>query len=764
MTTEARVEGRDLRLFVPAVSGWAACALAVWLRPDSWWIAAGLALAAGTWWVARFPPARRLRVVLSPLLVSMALLGAVQLEQARREPPELRAVSETTVEVHLQLTQTYHPGQRSVRADIVAVDGSTIAPAPARIIGVLGGERLAPGSTASFEAYLQPAQTYESQAWVVVVRGDPPEWVPPKGILASLDRVRAGFAEASLVRTGDAGELLPGLAIGDTSAVDDGLVQAMRVTALSHLVAVSGANCAVVVALVVGLTRLLRGGARTQMATGVAALVGFVALVTPEPSILRASVMAGVVLVSLAWSRPIRGMPVLAIAVIALLAINPWFATDFAFVLSVLATGGILLLTAPLARVISRVMPHSIAVVIALPLAAQVACQPVIILLNPAIPTWGVLANVLAAPAAPVATVLGMLACVVLPVAPVIGQAFVWLAWIPASYIAAIGRGLAEWPLNQIPWPAGWWGVASLATVGYCVIALVALAPPRSKRVVLVLGSGALLALVGVIAGFAVPRTLTWVSVPREWTLAQCDVGQGDALVVRSADSTMLVDTGRYPRALERCLDLLGVRTLDVVLITHFDDDHVGAWRSVISKTNRVVIGSPDDPRKADFVADFSRAGWTIEEVARGHTVRLGEYLIEVIWPESSATTTAGNDSSIVVALQPLPGCNGCVSAVLLGDLGELPQRILLGRAELGGVDVVKVSHHGSADQHSELYRALGAPIALIGVGADNSYGHPAAGILAVLSEHSRVWRSDERGTVTIYRDLDRGLVVWSER
>src|SRR5690606_39249834 len=135
--------------------------------------------------------------------------------------------------------------------------------------------------------------------------------------------------------------------------------------------------------------------------------VGFVVLVTPEPSVQRAAVMALAVLVASGSGRPVRGIPVLCLAVLGLLVVDPWLARSFGFVLSVLATGGLLVLAGPLAAAMARWMPRWLAVVIAVPAAAQVACQPVIVLLDAALPTYGVVANILAAPAAPIATVVG---------------------------------------------------------------------------------------------------------------------------------------------------------------------------------------------------------------------------------------------------------------------------------------------------------------------------------------------------------------------
>jgi competence protein ComEC len=548
------------------------------------------------------------------------------------------------------------------------------------------------------------------------------------------------------------------------SSVDLGLIDAMRITSLSHLVAVSGANCAIVVALVVGLVALLGGGIWLRMIFGVLALVGFVVLVTPEPSIIRASVMASIVLVFLASSRPVRGIPVLGVTVLVLLAIDPWLATDFAFALSVLATGGILVLTGPLVGILSRYLPTGLALVVALPLAAQVACQPVLILLNPIIPTWAIVANALAAPAAPVATIMGMLACIAGPLAPGLAQVLLWLAWWPAEYIAAIGRVLADTPLSFLPWPPGWWGAIAVAVIGYSAITVLLLPKPRPRLAVTALSIATVVTLVTVLVGFSAPRGMLRSSVPTEWTIAQCDVGQGDALLVRLGESVVMIDTGRYPQELRECLSLLRVGHIDLLVITHFDDDHVGAWRVVADITSEVWVGVTQDARKDSFVGDFLAAGIPVTEVHEGHSLALDQGELRVLWPTAAPLADEGNDSSIVVSLVPSVSCVSCLSGLFLGDLGEKPQRMIHGRHALRAVDVVKVSHHGSADQFPGLYQSLVGTIALIGVGSENTYGHPTESILGVLEQHSTVLRSDLLGTVTLHKNHLGDIVVWSAR
>ena len=102
---------------------------------------------------------------------------------------------------------------------------------------------------------------------------------------------------------------------------------------------------------------------------------------------------------------------------------------------------------------------------------------------------------------------------------------------------------------------------------------------------------------------------------------------------------------------------------------------------------------------------------------------------------------------------------------VLLGDLGEEAQERLLRSSEVGRADLVKVAHHGSADQSTRLYREVGAAVGIIGVGPENGYGHPTDRLLELLGSFgTAAIRSDLSGTAVLTADGDGSFRLWSER
>ena len=161
------------------------------------------------------------------------------------------------------------------------------------------------------------------------------------------DVVRERFAEATDGLPADARGLLPGLVIGDTSRTPHDLDEAMLVTGMTHLSAVSGSNVAIVLAAALGLAGLLGLRRRWRPPLAAVLLLAFVVLVRPEPSVVRAAAMGAVGLLGLSTSRRRAGIPALSVAVLVLLVWDPWLARSAGFALSTLATLGLLLFAGP---------------------------------------------------------------------------------------------------------------------------------------------------------------------------------------------------------------------------------------------------------------------------------------------------------------------------------------------------------------------------------------------------------------------------------
>ena len=581
--------------------------------------------------------------------------------------------------------------------------------------------------------------------------------------------LRVGLREAAAREPG--AELVPGLAVGDTGLIGDALAEQMRESSLTHLTAVSGANCALVVTGVRWLAVRLGAGRRIRMLCSGAGLVGFAVVVGPDASVLRASIMAAVLLISGFGGRRAQALPSLGLAVLLLLALDPWQAVQPGFALSVTATGGILLLATPLeswCRDRMRV-PRIVALPFAVTAVAQLACAPLLLLLQPGLPVGGVLANLLAAPAAPAGTALGMGAMLTIPVHAPTGTALVWLATWPARWIEAAGALGSALPAGRWHWPGGWGGAVLLALVYACLFLArirgtargTGLRPWARAEAAPWRGSALARSFAGAAAGVLVAVTIAVpvavrAGVPRDWVVVACDVGQGDAILLRDPkmpDHVMLVDTGEDPAALTACLSLFGVTRVDTLVLTHDHRDHVGALSAIADRTELAIVAGTsqaqtDEPALAERV---SRQGIRTLPAAAGLTGAVPAGTAsglrwEVLAPEAEATPAEPNASSLVLLVE-VTGHR----VLLLGDTGEAQQLPLLREHPGLTADVVKVAHHGSRDQAPALYRALGASLALVSVGAENRYGHPNPELLGDLADAgAQALRTDELGSIAL--------------
>ena len=802
-STPGRRVSIDARLAIPAAACWASAGTLIGLPGTAPYVMLVLwAAAIGAVTVAvaiRFRRAGRMGQAMPVACVSLAaaalVASAIAVAEPHRMPTSVSAAVSAHEQVDVVVTLWSQPRERSQGGQIFASGGGTQLRARGTLTALHDGGGSSGGRTAEvisvpamifFEAASPDAHydigsslaltgtmtaTEAGDAAAVLFFGSAAaeQRAPPPWWLAWANALRTEFADAAAELPGDGAALLPGLSIGDTSAVSDDLDAAMKQSSLSHLTAVSGANCALVIAIVMvcgGYLRLRRGA---RIALSLVVLLGFVVLVTPEASVLRAAVMASIVMFSLGAGRPGRGVPALLLAVIVLLTIDPWLARNYGFALSVLATGGLLVLAAPLAKALGRWMPSGIAALVALPLAAQLACQPVLILLSPTIALYGVPANLLAAPAAPLATITGLFGCLLLPVLPSVAFAVMQVAWCPSWWIAATARYTAGLPASRLPWWDGVLGLTALVLLTAIVLVLVLRRIPGPERRVEVaaraVGLAVVLAVVGAYWGAAIGGTIgRTAAFPANWQIAACDVGQGDAVLVRDGDDIALIDVGPDPAPLADCLDELGVTHIDLLVLTHYDQDHVGGLDAVLGMVTLALVGAPAGQKDERVQTRLGAGGAELRRAVSGDGGQLGEIVWQVLWPRGTGPPVTGNDGSVVVTFE-----GRGIRSIFLGDLGEESQNAVWAAAKPASVDVVKVAHHGSGDQSAELYRRLKATEGLISVGADNGYGHPTAGLLRMLRDaHTVALRTDLQGLVVIAPSPSPSgggtLTIWTER
>jgi competence protein ComEC len=586
---------------------------------------------------------------------------------------------------------------------------------PARLISTEADfKEILPGQKIRVQVSVQPSKEGRVAALLInkgsfAVVSQPSRWAK------SLDRIRDGLRAAS--GGGDSGALIPGMVLGDTSLQSATFKNEMRRSGLTHLVAVSGANFAIVSTFILYLMQFVFRKIPLRLGATAIFLIAFIALVRPSPSVLRAAAMAAVLLIAQGTHRGRDSLPALGFAIAAVVVADPWQVRDPGFALSVLATAGLLLAAPRLVEKFSSVMPKPLAIVIATPLAATLFCSPVIVAISGQLSLMSIVANVLAAPAVAPITIVGFVAALLSPVLPSLSHLLLWCVKPLAAFVAWIASVISDYSVITFATGAkGFFIIAGVLALGYF----------SNRKVVIT----ALLILIAISWLLRFPGG--------DWQIANCDVGQGDSMVVNlGGHRAIVIDTGPDPIAEDRCLHQLGVKKIELLILTHVHADHVGGLDGAIRDRTVVAqwFGNVRAGTRTTFTSDR------------------GPVTVEVLWPQgqwADEQISDPNNSSIAIVLRTPD-----FSLFAGGDMEPLTQAQIT--PLVGRVDIYKVSHHGSKFQDESFTRALSPTISVISVGVRNTYGHPAPETIQSLTRlGSRVLRTDLDGAIAIRANQHR--------
>lgn len=775
----------DLRLVPAALLTW----LVVILGLTSGWPAAALASGAAAL-VALLAWVRTARrrgrwahglLAAGGCVAAAGLVVAVNVAQVARHPLRDAATQGSAATVRVVITGDPTPllsaasdgyaGRQAGATEVTISAGLVSASAGGRrwttggrmllIAPRAGWDSVLPGVELTASGLLAPATRADLTVAVLRVRGppadptDPPWW--QRGADALRDGLRRAVASALPERSA---QLLPGLAIGDTGTMSWTLREDFRSTGLTHLVAVSGANLVIVCGAVFALLGLLRAGPRTRVLMALLALVGFVLLARPSPSVLRAAVMGGVGLLAVLAGRRRPVIPALAASVIGLLLVDPALGTDPGFALSVLATAALVVLAPPWAAWMrERGVPVGVAEALAVPVAAHLVTAPVVAGFAGQVSLIAVVTNLLAAPVVAPVTVLGVLAAVVSPASGVLAELCVRAAGPMVGWLVTVAHWGAGVPSASVPWPAGVGGALLLAAAVAGVAVMFRHRRVRALVVAAVLG--ALLILVP--TRFATPG---WPAAG--WSVVACDVGQGDAVVLATDQPgrAVLIDTGTEAGAVDGCLSRLGVRALSLIVISHLHADHMGGLAAALGgrAVGAVAVGPAREPRwafeRVRQVAADARV--PVVELRAGQRLSWPGLIMDVLAPREPPVVidpddgTEVNNTSLVLRASTRGG-----TVLLPGDIELLAQAELLSTGAQLHADVLKVPHHGSRYTSPGFLAAVHPRLALVSVGAGNRYGHPSIAVLDVLARGGAlVRRTDLSGDVAVAAARDGPVAV----
>ena len=583
--------------------------------------------------------------------------------------------------------------------------------------------------------------------------------------------------------------LARGFVLGEDDRIDAATVEDFRRSGLSHLLAVSGQNVALLALLAMPFLAALGMPLRTRLVWIVAAIAIYVPLAGGGPSIVRAGVMGALGLLATLAGRRGSRLFALALAAIVTLAIDPRIAMDVGWQLSFAAVLGILALAAPLrtaivSRLGSRGLPGTLAEGVAVTVAATLSTAPLIAFHFGEISTVTLVANLLALPAVAPAMWLGMMVSIAAQVPGFPAAVPNALAAPLLAYIAAVASwcGRPRWACLELD--LGVRGlVASYVALTGSVIAFPALlrqrriaalrrrrsskdprcnafrlsrsrkalrrrwAPPAVTGAVLLIAI-ALLHL-GAAAGDSPAAPVAGLRI------SVLDVGQGDAILLQpAAAAPVLIDGGPPGDDLAAKLHDAGVDSLGVAVLTHEQSDHAGGIWELLER--HFPIGRLLYARLGRRLRRAAEAvGASPVRVAAGDSLRVGRLRLSVLWPPPALLDLppvgADPNAQAVVLLTRWKGFSMLLTAD--AEAGEVP-------IDPGPVEVLKVAHHGSEDAGLGALLDRTTPrLAVISLGADNPYGHPAAGTLAELAQHGvQTLRTDRRGTIVL--DVDQNSFV----
>ena len=593
---------------------------------------------------------------------------------------------------------------------------------------------LLPGQ--SFSATARIVDSNEGRVGaLVIIDGDVKTLTQASRWAKSLASIRYGLRNLS--GDGDAGALIPGMVLGDTSKQSIEFKTAMKRSGLTHLVAVSGANFAIVSSFVLWCMQFFFTRMKLRLGATAIALICFIALVRPSPSVLRAAAMAAVLLIAQGTHRGRDSLPALGFAMGAVVIGDPWQARDAGFALSVLATGGLLVFAPRVVEKFTPFMPLKLAQALAPPIAAIVFCSPILVALSGYLSPISIIANLLAAPAVGPITILGFIAALISPFAPFISSILIWLIRLPAGFIAGVAKWAANFPVLTL----------RTGSIGFLIVAVFTLTLWLFKRYIKKIS---ILALVLIMA-------LTWLQrwPAGEWQIANCDVGQGDSMVLNLGDHRGIVlDVGPDPVLEDRCLKALGINEIPLMILSHFHADHAGGISGAIKnrKVGQLWVSTNAEPLLVSAHIESLMTATEIVKPQRGFTAQIAGFTIKALWPASGTHVFASmpgdgsavNNSSIAVLI-----ASSDFTLFAAGDLEPPAQHELIG--DVMGVDIYKVCHHGSRYQDEDLMKALTPKIAVISVGAKNVYGHPAPQTVEALTRlGAEVLRTDISGAISI--------------
>lgn len=606
----------------------------------------------------------------------------------------------------------------------------------------------------SYESYLRArgiaATMYCDEGQVRVYRNEAGfPWKMKKFVLAQIDRFVPG----------DAGALLKGITLGDKSSFTVEMITIFARAGISHIVVVSGMHMSILMLFVMYLCKRLGLKKRARAVAGTIVVFFFMCMVGFTPSVMRAGITCIIAMLAVLLRRKKDFLTTMAVAAAAVTMLNPYSLFDVSFQLSFTATIGIVYLAEPIKKLVDF-LPETLAEIIAMSVAANIATLPVVVWYFSDVSVIAVLSNVLIVPFVNILFIGTFFMAMVGGIFPPLGSVLGYLLGALAHTILYLAKQLAALPYATVALPRPPMIVNIYYYVGLYAIWML------TKRQRIPEMRLLLCCMIAMAISYSLVQYWTADAVRMEFI----NVGQGDSCMVRLPNRHhILIDTGeKGTGTTNNVVDYLkkrGIYTLDCVYISHADSDHSGGLEEVLNniKVKKVAVPQLNIRSKdmEELMQMVMKKGVPVEMVSAGDHYKVEDLEIKALWPiPISGNSKVANDNNLSMVLQVSYQNN---AALFMGDVEEAAEEMLVhSKAELQ-CNILKVAHHGSkTGTGNALLDETRPEYSIISVGK-NSYGHPDADVLTRLEEHkSKVLRTDVLGNIVFCFSRSGQLVLES--
>ena len=554
--------------------------------------------------------------------------------------------------------------------------------------------------------------------------------------------------------------------IGDRTGVPDETRDALQAAGTYHVIAISGGNIAILAAGACGLLALVGVRGRVGALLTIVVLVAFAMVVTAGPSVWRATVTAIAYFAARVNDHRTPVWQATTAAAAIILVLKPLDLDDPGFLMTFGATTALIegarrgaaLVPARLknkTRPTAVVLSWIVATIIG-SLAVEAALLPVSASAFSRVTSAGFVLNLLAVPAMVVVQIAAMMVTLVSQ-SPLLAYGAGWTTHVAASALVSSADLVkaAPWLAARVPPPS-----VCLVLVYYSALGVMVAGRGRLR---IASASLYLFTLVAIVSGTDVSRVGR--GLESSLVLTVFDVGQAESLLLEAGGHAMLIDAGGSPfgggidvgrRVLAPALWARGIRSLDALLVTHGDPDHLGGALAVVDdfRPRQIWEGIrvPQHLPTEQLIRDADRLRIPLAPLRVGETMRLGDIQLRVLHPPPPdwERRRVRNDDSVVLEV-----VYGDVAMLLTGDISAEIERAILPQLTRSRIRILKVAHHGSRTSSASAFLEAWRPhIAVISCGRGNRFGHPTPEVLQRLeSIGATVLRTDRDGQIGIDTD-----------